>query len=199
MKIPDDQRIRVLHEKYAPTAEAFELVHTHCVIVCEIAEQLLEGPAGRGIDAELVRAACLLHDIGVYRLYDADGRLDHAGYLRHGVLGHDLLRSEGFPEELCRFCSRHTGVGLSSADVHTQGLPLPVADYLAESPEERLVMYADKYHSKTDPPVFHTADSYAHRVSRFGADKAAAFAELRTYFGDPDLKTLAARHGHALA
>lgn len=192
MKIPDDRRIRELHERYAPTAEAFELVYTHCVIVAEIAGRL----APPGVHAGLVRAGCLLHDIGVYRLYDAAGRLDHAGYLRHGLLGHELLRAEGLPEELCRFASRHTGVGLTSADVRAQGLPLPVADYLAESPEEQLVMYADKFHSKTDPPVFRTADEYARLVRRFGADKAAVFAALRAEFGEPDVSVLAGRYGH---
>jgi hypothetical protein len=32
--IPTDSQIRALHERHAPTPEAFELVHTHCEIVC---------------------------------------------------------------------------------------------------------------------------------------------------------------------
>jgi hypothetical protein len=35
------------------------------------------------------------------------------------------------------------GVGLRREDVIRQGLPLPPADYLAETSEERLVMYVD--------------------------------------------------------
>ncbi len=35
-----------------------------------------------------------------------------------------------------------------------QNLPVPPADYLAETPEERLVMYADKFHSKSHPGRF---------------------------------------------
>jgi uncharacterized protein len=194
--IPSDRRIRALHQRYAPTAEAFDLVHTHCEIVCAVAEQLLGNRPG--LDIELVRAGCLLHDIGVYRLYDADGTLDHAGYLRHGVLGHDLLQDLGFPEPLCRFCSHHTGVGISREDVLRQQLPLPARDYLAETDEERLVMYADKFHSKTTPPVFVTATSYLGTVRRFGADKPAAFAALAARFGEPDLETLARRYGHPL-
>jgi uncharacterized protein len=45
MRIPGDKAIRALHEKYAPTPEAFELVYTHCQIVCDIAQQLLSRPA----------------------------------------------------------------------------------------------------------------------------------------------------------
>jgi uncharacterized protein len=155
-------------------------VYSHCEIVCRIAEQLLRP----GMDAELVRAGSLLHDIGVYRLY-SDGVLDHANYIRHGVLGHALLAEEGLPEEICRFCSRHTGVGLTREDARQLGLP--AGDYLAESPEERLVMYADKFHTKADPPEFLTADGYAAVLARFGEDKVAAFKRMREAFGEPDL------------
>jgi uncharacterized protein len=187
MRIPGDGEIRALHEKYAPTREAFDLVYTHCAIVCAIAERL----AGRsGLDADLVRAGCLLHDIGVYRLYDAAGELDHAPYVRHGVLGHELLSAEGFGEAICRFCSCHTGMGITRDDVRRQGLPIPSGDYLAESGEERLVMYADKFHTKSDPPTLLTADAYAVFLSRFGADKVAVFKEMRGSFGEPDLSAL---------
>ncbi|GHJ42787.1 phosphohydrolase [Catellatospora sp. TT07R-123] len=199
--IPDDRQIRALHEQYAPTPAAFELVYTHCRIVSAVAEQLLDRvrrAAAVDIDADLIRAGCLLHDIGVYRLYDDAGNLDHRGYIRHGVLGHDLLREAGLPEALARFCSRHTGVGLSRDDVQRQGLPLPPGDYQAETAEEQLVMYADKFHSKTSPPVFLTAAAYADSVRRFGQDKADRFAAMVRHYGEPDLSELSRRFGHAL-
>ncbi|MGI8335710.1 HDIG domain-containing metalloprotein [Actinomadura scrupuli] len=198
MLIPTDERIRALHEKHAPTRKAYELVYTHCEIVCRIAEQIL-ARNGLGLDAGLVRAGSLLHDIGVYRLYDGDGEIDHAQYVRHGVLGDELLGEEGFPEAIRRFCSHHIGVGLSRDDIRRLGLPLPMADYVAESGEERVVMYADKFHSKTDPPTFVTAASYTASVSRFGPDKAMVFTRICESFGEPDLTSLAAAYGHALA
>ncbi|MFJ6943285.1 HDIG domain-containing metalloprotein [Streptomyces wuyuanensis] len=197
MDIPGMDEIRGLHEKYAPSAEAFDLVFTHCEIVWGVAERLISA-SGLNVDVDLVRAGCLLHDIGVYRLYDARGRLDQANYVRHGLLGHELLESEGFAEPLRRFCSCHTGVGLSKADVEAQGLPLPSADYVAVTVEERLVMYVDKFHSKTTPPKFVTADSYAAYVGRFGEDKTAVFEGMVARFGVPDLAELAAVHGHAV-
>ncbi|MEU3098472.1 HD domain-containing protein [Streptomyces sp. NPDC006967] len=193
MRIPAPEEIRALHEKYAPTPEALALVHTHCEIVWSVAEQLLSAPGLAHLDAGLVRAGCLLHDIGVYRLYGDDGRLDHRNYVRHGLLGHDILEAEGFPEPLRRFCSHHTGVGLTRHDVVVQGLPLPPADYLAETEEERLVMYADKFHTKSRPSVFLTPDEYAAHVRRFGEDKVTAFQALRAAFGDPDLARPVAR------
>jgi uncharacterized protein len=197
MPVPTDQEILALHERHAPSAAARDSVYTHCAIVCVIAEQLHER-SGLGGDISLVRAGCLLHDVGVYRLYDADGVLDHANYIRHGILGYELLRADGLPEAICRFASHHTGVGLTHQDVARQELPLPPGDYLAETAEERLVMYADKFHSKSTPPTLLTADAYAARVRRFGADKVAAFEALRATFGEPDLAPLSRAYGHRI-
>jgi uncharacterized protein len=193
MQIPSDEEILALHSRHAPTQEALSIVYAHCQAVCGIAEQLMSrpAPAVHGIDADLVRAGCLLHDVGVYLLYDDAGVLDQAGYIRHGVLGHDLLMEEGIPERICRFASHHTGVGLTRQDVLSQGLPLPEADYMAETTEETVVMYADKFHTKAAPPRFITPEDYALHLRRFGEDKVTAFESMRTQFGDPDFATLA--------
>ncbi|HTR96194.1 MAG TPA: HD domain-containing protein [Trebonia sp.] len=205
MRIPADEEIFALHVRHAPTPEALAIVYTHSEIVRRIAASLIDGlgtvaggTVAGGIDAGLVRAGCLLHDIGVYRLYDAAGRLGDAGYIRHGVLGHELLAEAGYPEALCRFASRHTGVGITKQDVLRQELPLPPADYVAQTPEEALVMYADKFHTKSTPPSFLTPATYAAEVARFGADKPAAFARLRERFGEPDLAALSAAYGYGV-
>jgi len=192
---PTGEQIRALHERYAPTPEAFALVYTHCQIVCAVAEQLADS-FGLPIDIELIRAGSLLHDIGVYLLYDDAGALDSRNYIRHGILGYDLLRGLGLPDAVCRFCAHHTGVGLDREDVRRQSLPLPVGDYLADSDEELLVMYADKFHSKSSPPTFLTASTYRERIRAFGEDKAVRFTAMVDRFGEPDLTELAARHGH---
>ena len=194
MRIPADEEIRALHQAHTPTPAAFELVYQHCQIVAAVAAQLLAASGFRA-DAALVRAGALLHDVGVYRLYDAAGQLDYQHYIRHGILGQELLRAAGYPEAICRFAAHHTGTGLTRDDVLRQRLPLPAADYLAETPEETVVMYADKFHSKTTPPAFLTADAYARTAARYGADKAAAFAAMRAELGEPDLAPLAARYG----
>jgi uncharacterized protein len=56
-------------------------------------------------------------------------------------------------------------------------------------------MYADKFHSKTDPPTFVTATGYAASLRQFGEDKVAAFAAMRERFGEPDLTPFAGRPG----
>ena len=196
MPIPTDDEILVLHKKHSPTPTALDLVYTHCEIVCGIAEQLYSRlSASTAIDIDLVRAGCLLHDIGVYRLYDDAGRLDGANYIRHAILGYELLHEEGLPEVICRFASHHTGVGLTRADVIAQRLPLPPADYLAESDDERLVMYADKFHSKKTPPILLTAAAYAVSVRRFGEEKVTAFQAMQATFGNPDLTPFSDAYG----
>jgi uncharacterized protein len=179
MRIPTGEEILALHSKHAPTPEALNTVYSHSAIVGRIAAQLMERQ-DLGVDADLIRAGSLLHDIGVYRLGQAD-------YIRHGLLGYELLRDEGFPEEICRFASRHTGVGITTEDVLRQGLPIPPGDYVAETPEERLVMYADKFHTKSDPPAFLTAAEYESSIRRFGNDKAEAFRAMVTHYGHPTL------------
>jgi uncharacterized protein len=179
VNLPTDTEIRDLHAQYAPTRAAFELVLSHCEIVCDLAEQVIKTNS-LAVDGDLVRAGALLHDIGVYRL-------DGSDYIRHGVLGYELLRELDFPEALSRFCSHHTGVGLSREDVAEQKLPIPPGDYLAETVEEELVMYADKFHSKTNPPTFVTAAEYQTSVLRFGAAKAARFTEFVDRYGEPEL------------
>ncbi|MEV8517117.1 HDIG domain-containing metalloprotein [Dactylosporangium sp. NPDC051484] len=188
MRIPGDDEIRALHERLAPTPAVFDLVYVHCEIVARIAEQVV----APGVDAALVRAGCLLHDIGVYRLAPADA------YIRHGLLGYEVLAELGFPERLARFCSHHTGVGLTRDDVRRQDLPLPLGDYVAETAEERLVMYADKFHSKSTPPCFVSAAAYTVAVTRFGEDKAAVFKAMVAEYGEPDLSPLAAEYGHRI-
>ncbi len=190
--IPSETQIRAMHREAAPSRAAFESVWTHCRIVWSIASQLLSSPGSPELDLDLVRAGCLLHDIGVYRLAADDA------YVRHGVLGEELLGELGLPEVLRRFCSHHTGVGITAEDVTAQGLPLPVADYLAETVEERIVMYADKFHSKSTPPSFVTSDTFVAAVSRFGADKPARFDALTREFGKPNLTPLACEFGHSV-
>ncbi len=197
MRIPGDRIIDALHRKYAPGPRALAVVRTHCQIVAAVAAQL-HAKSGSRADPRLVRAGSLLHDIGAYLLYDGDGRLGTAGYIRHGVLGHQLLAAEGFPEEICRFASCHTGAGITREDVIRQRLPLPPGDYVASTAEEALVMYADKFHTKSEPPAFLTAGEYAARIRRFGPGSEAAFAAMRAVFGEPDLVPLSRAYGHRI-
>lgn len=159
-----------------------------------IALQFAEGSSS--IDRDLVEVGALLHDIGVYKLYN-NGLRDDANYVTHGLLGYELLQSEGFDEAICRFALLHTGVGITKQDVVTQNLSLPPRDYIAETAEEKIVMYADKFHTKSEPPVFNTVATYSEFLrSKFGEEKATKFRALVDEFGEPDLEALSDRYGY---
>lgn len=192
--LPSYAEIIALHKKYTPSDKAFDLVFTHSQIVWELAEQLI-GKSSLPVNSELVKAGCLLHDVGVYRLYLSDGEIDHKNYIKHGTEGYALLKEEGFDEQICRFASCHTGVGLSKREIEEVGLPIPPADYFAETPEERLIMYADKFHTKTTPPTFMTADTNAEFRKKFGEKSVKQFRNLQQEFGTPNLEPLAEKYG----
>lgn len=193
MTLPSYEEIISLHKKHAPTDGAFDLVFTHCQIIRDIAQQLIVA-SDVPVDQELVKVGCLLHDIGVYRLYLPDGTIDHKNYIKHGILGYDLLRDEGFDEEICRIASCHTGMGLAKQEIVDEKLPLPPADYFATTLEEKIIMYADKFHTKTTPPKLMTPDTFAQNISKFGAHKVERFRILQQEFGTPDLKLLAIKY-----
>ncbi len=192
---PTIDEIQALHKKYAPSDGVSDLVWEHCCIVADIAMQLIENN-NFDIDADLVKTGCLLHDIGVHPLFDASGELrTGVSYITHGTEGEAILKKEGFTEMMWRFASHHTGVGLTRKDIVSQKLPLPVDDYLAESDEELLVMYADKFHSKTTPPYFNSYEWYKKRVAEFGDDKVFKFEAMAKKFGKPELEPLSKKYG----
>jgi len=192
--LPTYKEIVALHKKDTPSDNAFNLVFTHSQIIWELTEQLIK-KSNLPVNTQLVKAGCLLHDIGVYRLYLPDGEIDHANYIKHGTEGYMLLKEENFDEQLSRFASCHTGVGLSKEEIEKDGLPIPPADYFAKTPEEQLVMYADKFHTKTMPPKFMTADTFAKKQMKFGEEKVNRFRQFQKKFGTPDLQPLAEKYG----
>jgi uncharacterized protein len=192
---PTIEEIVELHKKYAPSELMFELVFTHCLAVRDIAADILlrrHVP----LNTHLLGAGCLLHDIGVYQL--KLGITDTPEYLMHGTLGEEILRAEGFPEEICRFASHHTGIGLTKEEIERDRLPLPHKDFFAETLEEALVMYADKFHSKTDPLEFNTAAYYKRYTERFGERTVKQFEAFIEKFGEPDVVGLAKKYHQPL-
>lgn len=222
--IPTLDQIDDLHRKIAPSQAAYELVHTHCMIVATIARQVARrqnalftrrctlpkgekvAPTGgasggsvppRLIDEHMVLIGGLVHDIGTYRVFNHDGsdggKLEFSknNYILHGLKGYEYLLEEGVDASVAQFCRNHTGVGLTREDVERQGLPLPSADYVPMNLEQEIVMYADKFHSKSVPPKFLTVDAYTARAERFGDENKRRWLELVDKYGVPDIPSLA--------
>lgn len=195
MKLPTYSQIENLHKKYATTDNAFKIVFTHSNIVKDIAEEIIANK-NLDIDTRLVKVGALLHDIGAYSLINRNGEFDELNYIQHGVRGYEILKQEGLDEKICRFAERHTGVGISQEDIINQNLNLPPKDYIAESLEEKLIMYSDKFHSKN--PQFNTFDTYSSYISRFGEDRIRKFQALSKIFGIPNIKPIASKYNHPI-
>lgn len=158
------------------------------------------------VDNELVRIAALLHDVGYYPLFNKQDIVPKRVLITHGVVGADLLRKAGMSESLARVAERHTGVGLTKAYILATGLPLPARDLVAETPEEWLILYVDKLHSKNvkedESRVrlgrFMTPERYLAHARSFGVQNAANFNALVEKYGRPDLKALSKKYGQSI-
>ena len=151
--------------------------------------------------ADEARAAGLLHDIGTYRVFKHDGsdgeplKFSKKRYILHGLKGYEYLLDEGVDESIAQFCRNHTGVGLTREDVVRQELPLPPADYVPMNLEQEVVMYADKFHSKSVPPKFLQVEAYTARAERFGGENKQRWLDLVAKYGVPDIPALAEKYG----
>jgi uncharacterized protein len=145
--------------------------------------------AGMGLDLDLVSAGAWLHDVGICRCDAPDILCTGAEpYIRHGAIGAEMLRAYGAAhgldlEPYARICERHTGSGLAAAEIRARGLPLPPGDYLPETPEEKLVCLADKFHSKSGDGRRKTLDEVRRGIVRFGPGPAARLEALLGMFG----------------
>lgn len=98
--------------------------------MCDCAER-----AGLKVDRKRVQAAALLHDVGRSETQD----------VQHASRGAEMLRDEGWDEQIVLMVERHTGAGIDAGEAKTLGLP--IKDYTPQSLEERIVAHADNLYS----------------------------------------------------
>ena len=119
----------------------------------------------------------MLHDIGIF-LTDAApihcfGKYH---YICHGYLGADLLREEGLPRHAL-VAERHTGTGLTLKQILERDLPVPHRDMTPQSMEEKVVCFADKFFTKTNPTVQKSVEQAEHSLAKFGQEGVLIFRE----------------------
>jgi|Deesub1362A_J573_1020465.scaffolds.fasta_scaffold08601_2 uncharacterized protein len=83
------------------------------------------------VDRDLIRTGAFLHDIGRCRTHG----------IEHAVVGAEIARGLGFDERVIKIIERHIGAGISRDEARELGLP--EKDYLPQSPEEKIIAYAD--------------------------------------------------------
>lgn len=167
-----------LLRKYASGEESFAIVSRHGLEVLGKAIEVI----GRKrlyerVDLDLVVSGCILHDIGALDFFD---RRDMDGYIRHGILGAEILTREGREKEAL-IAKRHTGAGLTKEEIAQAGWLLPQEDLLPVSLEERIVCYADKFSSKR-PDAHETIETIMKEFEGYGPGPLARFRALREEF-----------------
>ncbi|HKR82445.1 MAG TPA: HD domain-containing protein [Candidatus Saccharimonadales bacterium] len=198
--IPDIATIQKLHQKYAHFAEAPGLddrVFTHCRIVSEIALWCADN-VHETVDREVLQATALLHDIGTYPFFDAQGKTDGRGfYPLHSILGAKIVLDEGFDPRIARAIETHLLMGLSQAEITDTGVrewPLPLHDYRPKTIEGELLCYADRFHTKK--PKFNDPQTFLKKLEQNLPAQADRFKAAMERFGVPDLATLAKKYQH---
>ncbi len=175
----------VIRKYYEEGSSLLDLLLTHSEMVARKALAVADA-AKLDIDHEFVYNAAMLHDIGIFKC-DASGIYCYGNepYIRHGVIGAELLRQDGVDEAYARVCERHTGAGLTAKEIAETGMPLPHKDFLPESLEEKLICYADKFYSKSgDPTEEKSLDRVRKSMAKFGPDSLARFNSLHALFND---------------
>ena len=129
------------------------------------------------LDKEFLEEAAMLHDIGIYQC-DAPGIqcFGKEPYIKHGLIGGQILRVEGVDERFAQVCERHTGTGLSHDEIRKRQLPLPLdRRYEPDTLEEQAICYADKFYSKTHPDRERTVVETAQSLEKFGPEGVQRF------------------------
>ena len=172
-------------DKYYPAETPLRDIYMrHCSSVSHKAQQLAR-KHNLQLDPDEINAAAMLHDIGIF-LTDAAGIqcFGTEPYLAHGRLGADLLRKEGAPEYLARVAERHTGTGLTPADVSRLGGILTAdRDYMPRTQLERLVCYADKFYSKNGDMKEKSLDRVLASIAKFGPEAVERVNSMHNELG----------------
>ena len=160
----------IIDKYYSDNLPLRHILVTHSHSVAEMAVAVARKHPELQADEAFWWEAAMLHDIGVF-LTDAPGIecYGHEPYIRHGLLGGELLRREDLPRH-ARVAERHTGTGLTPETIQRQQLPLPLADYSPETVEEQIICYADKFFSKSHLERVRTPEQVLRSLEKFGAE-----------------------------
>lgn len=182
-----------LHKKYAPSESVLNLVWTHSEIVAAIALEIVEAHPELTVDKELVLKGALLHDIGVYctepcPCHREGSEENKEPYIKHALIGAEIARKEGFSEEIVNIIERHTGVGITKEQIIRDNLPLPHKDFVPETLEEKIVAYADNFHTKK--PRFKSYEEIKQNLEEYDKAYGEILDEWKAMFGIPDISKL---------
>ncbi|MBO5678744.1 MAG: HDIG domain-containing protein [Bacteroidaceae bacterium] len=164
-----------LIDKYCIDAALRNILLQHSRAVADKALSIARNHPELEADETFIEEAALLHDIGIVCV-DAPAISCYGAepYIKHGILGADILRREGL-ERHALVCERHTGTGLTLQQIVAQQLPLPQRDMQPVTVEEQIICFADKFFSKTKLDGEKTVEQARRSLEKFGAEGLVKF------------------------
>ena len=175
----------IIKKHYGKHPEALKFLLMHSQMVTRKSLQVAISVMHLNPDIKFIEEAAMLHDIGML-LTDAPelGCQGSEHYIRHGLLGKELLEQEGLMRHAL-VCERHIGVGLTPEDVRQNNLPLPEREMSPVTLEEQIICFADKFYSKDEEPLVEKpVDSVRAMIEGFGPEKLKVFDEWLEKFGN---------------
>lgn len=149
--------LAVIQKFYPPDTRLYQTLVNHSRQVARKSLEIADG-IDQQPDRDFLENAAMLHDIGIFLTRARSiGCFGNDPYIRHGILGRQILEDEGLPIQYGLVCERHTGAGITRENIIANDLPLPHRDMVPVSLEEKIICVADKYFSKSpdqqDHPV----------------------------------------------
>jgi uncharacterized protein len=174
--------IKIIKKYYTEGSELYNLLLIHSLSVADKAFEILQMHSEWNIDQSFIFESALIHDIGIFMTNAPEiycpGEYD---YICHGYLGAEIMRKEGFDKHAL-ICERHTGTGLTKKEIEEKKLPIPHTDMLPETIEEKLICFADKFFSKSQPDQIKTVDQIRRSLSKYSADAVQRFDDMVKLF-----------------
>ncbi len=153
--------LSIIYKYYPEDDELRRLLLKHSRQVADRCLEIVRKHRELPVDVQFLEEAAMLHDIGIVRCHAPSIHCQGTEpYLKHGPIGADMLRAEGFPRH-ARVAERHTGTGLPG--------------YEPETLEEQIVCYADKFYSKSRPDRVLTVAETAESLEKFGHEGVLKF------------------------
>ena len=174
--------LEIIEKYYTKGSELYNILMNHSIDVKNKALTIAETHPELNADKTFIEEASMLHDIGIF-LTDAPSIqcFGDEPYIRHGILGAEILRREGFPQHAL-VCERHTGAGLTKDEIIQQNLPLPHHDMMPVSIEEQIICFADCFFSKTKLGQEKTVEKILQKMEEHNTRSAIQFKEWSQLF-----------------
>lgn len=141
--------LSIIEKYYAPGSSLYQTLVAHSRQVAQKSLEIAGNLSHLEPDLEFITTAAMLHDVGIFLTRaESIGCTGKLPYICHGYLGRQLLDDQGIDPGFGLVAERHTGAGITLANILQQGLPLPLRDMVPLTLEEKIICCADKFFSK---------------------------------------------------